>query len=60
MRRGNLERRATLVAREMSVYRAREMEDRGVLVEVRVHDDLQRFKLFEDPVHRRGTDVGLS
>src|ERR1039458_242273 len=55
-----LERRAALVAGEVPVHGAGEMEDRGVLVEVRVHDDLQRFKLFEDTIDSRRADVGLT
>jgi hypothetical protein len=58
--RRNLERRATFVAREVAVYRACEMKDRGVLVEVCVHDDLQRLELLEDSVHRRRTYLGLA
>jgi hypothetical protein len=41
---GDFERRSALVTREMSVHRAGEVEDRGVLIEVRVHDDLQRVE----------------
>src|SRR5580692_2715271 len=44
----NLERRTARVTREVSVNRAGQVVDRRVLVEVRVHDDLQRLELFED------------
>src|SRR5271155_4497046 len=60
MRGRNLERRATHVAGEVPVDGAGEVEDRGVLVEVRVHDDLHRLELLEDSIDRRGADVRLA
>src|ERR1035438_8491116 len=56
----NLERRTAYVTRQVAVHGAGEVKDRGVLVEVRVHDDLQVLELFEDSIDRRRTDVGLA
>jgi hypothetical protein len=40
--------------------RAGQVVHGGVLIEMRVHDDLQRLELFEDSIHRRWTDVRLA
>ena len=57
---GNLEGRPTLVTREVTMDRARKVVHRGVLVEVRVHHDLERLELFEDPIDGGRTDVRLT
>lgn len=49
---GNLEGCPALVAREVTMDRARQVINRGVLIEMRVHDDLQRLELFEDSIDR--------
>lgn len=55
-----LDRLAAHLAREVSVHRAREVVHGGVLIEVGVHHNLQRFKLLQDSVDRRRADVGLT
>ena len=57
---GYLERCAALIAREMTVDRSGQVVHGGVLIEVRVHDDLKRLELFEDSIDRRWTDVRLA
>ncbi len=55
-----LERRFTYFAGQMSVCRARQVIDRGLLTKVRVDDDTEIFEFFENPVHRRRTDFGTT
>lgn len=56
----DLEGAAAQFAREMAVYGTGQVVDRGVLIEVCVHHDLQRLELLEDAIHRRRADVGLT
>jgi hypothetical protein len=57
---GNLDGRAALVAREMTVDRTGQVVHRGVLIQMGVHDDLECLELLEDSIDGRGTDVGLA
>jgi hypothetical protein len=60
MRRGYLNGGATHFAREVSVHRSGEVVDRGVLIEVSVHHQLEDLKLLQDSIDRRRADVGLA
>jgi len=57
---GDLEGRTALLAREVTVDRTGQVVHRSVLIEVRVHDDLQRLELLEDSIDGRRAHVRLA
>lgn len=55
VRSRNLDGRLTLLTRQVSVHRPREVVHRGGLAEVRVNHDVEVLEFFENPVDRRRT-----